>query len=297
MAVTTTSLLAQPWYPDLIADMNKAFYVENKMFQWFQRVQWQNSGAVQVHFDVGATTNNATSVAEDEVLPSPNSGVQATGTFSATTYAVTAAITMEAQMEGARGLVEKEMMDRTNELTNTVNSALASALETSIGTAAYGGLTRATYAAALSRAGAGTHGGTEATAGVDALIEALYTPTVGGRPAVQLQDIVQFWGSTSFFDFKALTAPSTTYTQDPSGGFNSMGLYDFLYNGTRVVHNPAGTALTACLGDPRTVKIYEIQPFTVKPIATSNLTDRYAISWRGVLVNSRPSAWAIYTNS
>jgi hypothetical protein len=296
--------------PDELAlVLEKAFYVKNPLLSTLKQngrlVPWVGRGDYQYVVDVGATTNNATSVLEDGVLPAENVSVQAVAKFAATTYTVKAHVSIEAQAHG-NGVIPKEFVDRSDELANVVEAGLITELEGSLGTGAYGGLTRATYAAWGSRAGAATHSGSYALSQLDTAIETLMTSAAGSRKPVDLNAMEIWCGSTAFFKFSALMKPSTTFISPNSGSgpvvnVDNMGLYggrELLYNGAvKVVHVPSMTATSVIIGDFSKIVAPEIIPVFSKPIASTNLSDTFALAWRGSLVNLCPSAFYLLTNA
>ena len=297
--MTTTSNLVRPWLPEeFLPEISRGFYSKNDMFNIFgQPTSWSGKGSVRVTIDVGATTNNGTEIAEDGALPNANVTTMAEGVQAMATQVVFSKLTDQAKQRGTRTM-EKEVADRSAELINVVQAALTSQFETTLGTAAYLGLTRATYASVLSRAGAATDSGTIATSHLDAAIEALLSPTVGGREAPDFSNIVIVAATAKFFDISALCKDSTSLVGDANANpsLNTMGL-GRRYNDIPVYHNPHMTAGYVAIGDRTTVESFESAPVQMKDQGRTNLVDKFTLDWDGCLVNKKPASWYLITTS
>lgn len=300
--MTATTDLVRPFLPqEFLPEISRGFYNENILFNVFgQPENWASKGSVRITVDVGATTNNGAEIAEDGVLPNSNTTTMAEGTQALATQVVVGKLTDQAAQRGL-GAMPKDVSDRSEELINVVQAALTSQFETSLGTAAYLGLTRATYASVLSRAGAATDSGTIATSHLDAAIEALMTPTVGGREAVPFGDIIIMAASAKYFDIAALCKDSTSLIgQSAMQGLNTMGLDKGVaryYNDVPVLHNPYMSTGYVAVGSRSSIASYESAPVQVKELGRTNLVDKYTIHWDGCLVNKKPSGWYLITTS
>lgn len=294
--MTTTANLVRPYLPQsFLSSLIQSFYTNTLAFRVFGEPQnWANQGNyVNWTVDVGATTNNGTTVTENGALPSVNVTTMAEAQVALATYATTGLITDQMLWRARTDVSSKDERDRTNELINTVNAALLSAFEGSIdATGSYAGLTRTSYTNALV-SGEATHGGTVTAELLEAAIEWLMTSSAGGRNKTMRENMVIVAEDTFYFDILKLCEPSTSHVQQDGGDYGTIFHQGSArtFNGIPVIQGTGLSSGFIGIGDPGVVGIHESTMPQVRQLANDNLVTNYAVAWDGCIVNQEPAQW------
>lgn len=294
--MTQTSNLVRPYLPqEFLSELIQSFYTNTLAFKLFGSPEsWGSKGNnVNWTVDVGATTNNAASVAEGGALPSANVSVQAEASVALTTYASVGNITDQVAWRSANDATGKDGRDRRNELINVVNAALLSLFEGSIdATGSYGGLTRTSYTNALV-SGEATHGGTITAELLEAGIEWLMTTDAGGRNKTMRENMIIVAEDTFYFDILKLCEPSASHVEQQAGDFGTIFHNGAArtFNGIPVVQGTGLSSGFIAIGDPGVVGNYESITPQVRELSNDTLQTNYSVVWDGCLVNQEPSQW------